>query len=82
MSNGMPSWEEWSGLTQDARDYKQFETLVVLTRHLQSQCPARLEACDARFKTLEKRKWFDRAASVAGGAISGALGALGIKIGT
>ena len=81
MSNGMPSWDEWDNLTEDQRNYKKYEVLVSVTRHLAETCPKRIDICNAHFAKLDKRKWWDRGAALAGGFASGLLGALGIKWG-
>ena len=82
MSNGMPSWKEWNEeMKPEQREYELHKILSQLQKHLSTQCPARIEVCDVRFKVLEKRKWLDRGAAIAGGFVSGLLGALGIKLG-
>jgi hypothetical protein len=77
MSNGMPSWEEWNGLTEDQRSYKQHEVLVTVTKHLSEQCPARVIACNNRISKLENRKKFDTAVAGSGGVIGGILARVG-----
>lgn len=84
MSNGMPDWDEWKGLTQDQRDYSLYKVLTELSRQectRDATCSKRLIECNTHFEKLEKRKWLDRGAAIAGGAVAGLLGALGIKIG-
>ena len=84
MANGMANWAEWKGLTQDQRDYEQYKILIELSQREYKRndlCSARLITCTEHFDKLDKRKWFDRGAALAGGFASGILGALGIKWG-
>jgi len=85
MPNGMPSWEEWNEqLTNEQRQYSLYKVLADLDKReliRDELCSTRLIVCDGRFKVLEKRKWLDRGSAVAGGFVSGLLGALGIKWG-
>lgn len=85
MSNGMPSWEEWQGLSQDARDYSLYKVLSDLYGRECSRdetCKNRLSECTTHFGKLDKRKWFDRGVATAVGIGTGIATALGIKIGT
>lgn len=78
MANGhMPDWEEWSNLKADAQQYKMYEVLTAVTRHLSEQCPARLISCNDRISKLENRKKFDTAASAAGGFLGGLIAMVG-----
>lgn len=67
--DGMPSWDEWQGLSKDAREYRQYTILVELCGY------------NDRIKKLENRKLADRAVSAVAGAITGILAALGVRIG-
>lgn len=67
--DGMPSWDEWQGLSKDAREYQQYTILVELCSY------------NDRIKKLENRKLADRAVSAVAGAITGILAALGVRIG-
>ena len=61
----MPSWEEWNEqLSNGQRDYSLYKILVSM---------------DKRLESLEKRKWFNRAASFTGGIIGGFGAALGLR---
>lgn len=87
MPNGhMPSWEEWNEqLSDEQRQYSLYKVLDSLDNRIscrEDECEKRMVICKNEFESLKKRKWFDRGAALVGGAISGALGALGIKIGT
>jgi hypothetical protein len=85
MSDGMPNWEEWSGLTEEQRQYSLYKVLADLYHReckRDELCASRMDGCEARFKTLENRKWADKGVALVAGLISGLLGALGIKIGT
>jgi hypothetical protein len=67
--DGMPSWDEWQGLSKDAREYRQYTILVELCSY------------NERIKKLENRKWFDRTTAAVVGAVTGVLTALGVRIG-
>lgn len=84
MANGMPDWSEWNGLTQEQRNYSLYKVLAELSKHdcnREEACTKRLIDCSTHFAKLDKRKWLDRGAALIGGAVSGVLGALGIKWG-
>jgi hypothetical protein len=82
----MPSWEEWNEqLSEEQRKYSLYKILTEVNARecrRDNSCNQRLIECSAHFTKLDKRKWLDRGAALVGGAISGALGALGIKFGT
>ena len=67
--DGMPSWDEWQGLSKDAREYRQYTILVELCSY------------NERIKKLENRKLLDRGIAALTGAIIGILSALGVRIG-
>jgi hypothetical protein len=83
MNGNMPGWDEWNGLTKEQRDYSLYKVLAELSVHdcrMDKACLARLEACNGRFKTLERRKWFDRGVAAFTGIITGIAAAIGIKL--
>ena len=79
----MPTWKEWSEeLTEDQRRYSTYKVLDSLDTMLScqnEQCLKTALACDARMKTLERRKWMDRLMSVLFGILAGVGSTLGIK---
>ena len=80
----MPAWEEWNGLNEGQQSYSLYKILVSLhtaQEKIDSFIQKYNEANEVRFKALENRKWFDRAAAGIGGIIGGILATLGIKAG-
>jgi len=64
MADKVPTWEEWTGLTEDQRDYEHHRILVSL---------------DSRLRIVEKHKIRDTAAATGAGFVAGLMGMLGLK---
>jgi len=83
MEKAMPTWEEWNvQLSQEQRDYSLFKILESMDSKLSTRCATcaqRLKDCEDRFKTIEKRKWIDRACSAGGGVVGGFMAVIGLK---
>lgn len=87
----MPTWEEWSSLSDEQREYSLYKVLVALSSHdsrLDAACAARVEACSTRFEKLDgkidnvkKHRWFDKMVSTIIGAAVGVATAIGILFG-
>lgn len=82
--DSFPDWEEWSGLSDDQRQYSLYKMLRALHGRLDQMahgCVEQKIICTERFQRMQNRKFFDTTIAAVGGAISGLLGALGIKMG-
>jgi len=78
--NIMPSWEEWSELSQEQRDYSLFRTLGSIDGRLmdaESGLDARTVVCGKRFKGIENQRLFNKAVSFLGGIFGGAAVVIG-----
>lgn len=83
MSNGMPSWDEWSGLSAEQREYSLFKVLSDLYSrecHRDETCDRRLALCTDNFAKqtadillLKERKRFDTSIATVAGLVGGAL---------
>lgn len=87
MANGMPDWDEWNSLKEDARQYSLFKVLTDIYQKMDCQhkeCQARLPKCEKRIDSLEKRigrkKYLNTAIVSGSGIAGGALAYLGSKI--
>ena len=56
MPNGIPNWDEWNGLDEEARQYHLYTTL---------------KSMDGRLTTLEGNKWVRGALQFSGGIVGG-----------
>ena len=63
MPNGIPDWEEWIGLKEEARQYHLYSTL---------------KSMDGRLTKLEGNRWIRGALQFSGGAVGGFLAILGL----
>jgi len=73
MPNGMPSWEQWRELSEDARQYEFHRILSGILDRLKDQP----RTCEKRFAKLEKRKKWNSAESLIGGIFGGILTVIG-----
>lgn len=76
----MPSWEEWSGLTEQQREYSLYKTLEAINKQLAEQeisWHQQKLSCSAHFAKLEKRKKWNSGESLFGGVIGGIMAIIG-----
>jgi len=53
----MPTWDEWSNLSEEQRDYSLYKVLVALTSHdchTDVACQERAKECGALFENVSK----------------------------
>lgn len=63
--------ETYEKASTDTKLNMLFDYVTAIHGRLSIGCPARLEACDGRFKAIEKRKWVSAGASFSGGVLGG-----------
>lgn len=69
-----PSWDEWKGLTEDAKQYEQHRLLISIHDRLDQRiidCTATHTIVNSEINKLKNRKIIDKAASFAGGVVGG-----------
>lgn len=84
MTPEMPTWEEWSSLSDDQRMYAQFRAMVrgeERMENIERTLNTRIVVCQGSFEQIEAqfkmKKWGDRASNLMGGVIGGAVIILG-----
>jgi hypothetical protein len=95
MNGKFPDWNEWRGLTNEQREYELYRVLSFLSgeatmakseySQIKKDCMLQVGTCAGKFQELDDnikaKKFWDRTAAAIGGAVGGAITALGIKIG-
>jgi len=91
MPNDMPTWDEWSHLSEEQREYSLYKILVKLAKHdaasdticasRVAECSAKFEVLDSKIEDVKRHKWFDKMVSAIIGAAVGVATAIGIRFG-